>query len=379
MSDESKERQVTRESLYDQVWAKPLRILAAEYGVSHAAVVRLCELLNVPRPAVGHWVRLRLRLSVEQPPLPPPIPGQPTTATMGPSSLRLTVLEREQPTVVVADNLTRPHPAVHLLLRQLRECKPDEHGILGIRGTDGAAFRASKATRGRALRILDALFKALEKRGHAVTASEEGNGNYRGRLRMMATVSGQKVDVSIAERLTQREHVQAKDESDFLAPRSDYVPSGNLVLCVGPSWGRPSSQRRWKDTDKRRLESMLGRIVLTFEAAAEDMTRAHQEHVRIEDAYAEDARLRAVEQARADHQKVLAADLAEMANAWIAVSRIREFLRAVEDRVSADNRTEGMNAWLAWARQHAATIDPLREPGKVAKRLEPDLVKLGLA
>jgi hypothetical protein len=124
---------------------------------------------------------------------------------------------------------------------------------------------------------------------------------------------------------------------------------------------------------------MLGRIVLTFEAAAEDMTRAHQEHVRIEDAYAEDARLRAVEQARADHQKVLAADLAEMANAWIAVSRIREFLRAVEDRVSADNRTEGMNAWLAWARQHAATIDPLREPGKVAKRLEPDLVKLGLA
>jgi len=247
-----------------------------------------------------------------------------------------------------------------------------------IRGTDGATFRTSKATRDRALRLLDALFKVLEKRGHAVTAQEEVTGYYRGRFCVAATVRGQKVDVSIAEKLTQREHVPKKDESRLFPPRYDYLPSGTLVLYVG-RWGRSSSQRTWKDSDKKRLEEVLGRIVLAFEAAAEDMILAHEEHARRERAHAECKRLEAVEQAKINHQKVLAADLAEMANAWAMASRIRDFLGAVEDRLPPNARTEGRTAWLAWAHQHVATIDPVQAPENVAKRLDPDLVKLDLA
>jgi hypothetical protein len=386
MSDESRKRTVTREVLYEQVWARPLRTVAAEYGLSDVGLAKICTRLNVPRPPVGHWVRLQHGKPVERPPLPPETPGQPTTATIEPTSSRAArpaaagAPEPEPPTVVVAERLSKPHPAVQVLMRELRDCRPDEWGILVVRGTYGAAFRTSNAARGRALRILDALFKVLERRGHEVTATlEERYAHYRGRLRMTATVNGQKVDVSIAEKLTQREHEPTKDERRFHPPRFDYLPSGTLVLYVGPRYGRQAAQHTWKDSEKKRLEDLLGRIVLAFEAAAENMIREHEEYVRRERAYAEHKRLQAVEQAKIDHQKVLATDLADMANAWGTAKRISEFLGALEDRLPADARTEGTSAWLAWAHQHVAAIDPLRVPEKVAKRLEPDLAKLGLA
>jgi hypothetical protein len=56
-----------------------------------------------------------------------------------------------------------------------------------------------------------------------------------------------------------------------------------------------------------------------------------------------------------------------MANAWVMAGRIRDFLGALEARLPVDGRTEGTCAWLAWAHQHAATIDPLREPETVAR------------
>jgi hypothetical protein len=379
---DGKEREVTREALYDQVWAKPLRTLAAEHGLSDVGLAKVCTRLNVPRPPVGHWVRLQHGNSVERPPLLPAMPGQPTTATIRPTSLRSSVPDRDPPVVVVAESLTRPHPAVHLLLRRIRERQPDEHGILVVRGEDGAVFRTSKAARDRALRILDALFKAVEGHGHPVTATESLTVGYRReRFRMMATVSGQEIDVFIGERFTQREHVRtAREEQSYrYIPRFEFIPSGDLVLHLGPKWGRCSTQRAWSDGKKRRLEQMLGRAVEAFALIADDRTRRQQAWAQQEAEVAEHARLHAIEQAKAEHQKALAADLADMANAWVTANRIRDFLGALEARLPADARAEGTSAWLAWAHQHAAVIDPLGEPDRVAKRLEPNLVKLGLA
>ena len=375
--DEPKAQQVTRKMLYEQVWAKPIRAVAAEYGISDVGLAKACDRLNVPRPTVGHWVRLEHGRKTERPPLPPAAPGQPTMLLIKPPpsgaarSKEPGAPRPEAPVVVVEDNLRKAHPATRQLQQILRERTPDQHGILIVPGPDGAIFRASKATRDRALRILDALFKALASRGHPVAIDNTPElGYHGGRYRMIATVHGQDVRLSIAERLSQREHVcDPRDgHSRLFEPRFDYSPSGNLVLQVGSRWGR---HRTVKDGEKAKLEQLLGRAGLACEAEAAELIHLQAERTRREQAEAEHARLRAIEQARAEHQKLLAADLVAMANSWVTANRIRDFLRAVEDRLPPDGRNEATSAWLAWAHTHVANIDPLHAPQQIAKQLAP--------
>jgi len=49
---------VTREALYEEVWAAPMRTVAARHGVSGSFLTRICVRLNVPRPPAGHWAKL---------------------------------------------------------------------------------------------------------------------------------------------------------------------------------------------------------------------------------------------------------------------------------------------------------------------------------
>jgi len=67
---------VTRETLYQEVWAEPMTTVAKRYDVSSSFLVRVCERLNVPRPPRGHWQRLAVGKAVERDALPDPQPGQ---------------------------------------------------------------------------------------------------------------------------------------------------------------------------------------------------------------------------------------------------------------------------------------------------------------
>lgn len=61
---------VTRQTLYDQVWTHPMVTVAAKYGVSSSYMARVCERLNVPRPARGYWAQLEVGKAPAKPPLP---------------------------------------------------------------------------------------------------------------------------------------------------------------------------------------------------------------------------------------------------------------------------------------------------------------------
>jgi hypothetical protein len=60
---------VARESLYDEVWAEPMTKVAARHGVSSSFLARVCERLNVPRPARGYCARLEIRKAPAKPAL----------------------------------------------------------------------------------------------------------------------------------------------------------------------------------------------------------------------------------------------------------------------------------------------------------------------
>ena len=46
---------ITRDHLYEQVWAKPMLAVAKDYEVSANYLARVCASLNVPWPPRGYW------------------------------------------------------------------------------------------------------------------------------------------------------------------------------------------------------------------------------------------------------------------------------------------------------------------------------------
>ena len=57
--------QVSRETLYEQVWSTPMTKLAKEYGISDVALAKICKKLNVPYPGRGYWRRKETGKAVE--------------------------------------------------------------------------------------------------------------------------------------------------------------------------------------------------------------------------------------------------------------------------------------------------------------------------
>jgi len=66
---------VSREKLYEEVWAEPMLKVAARYDVSSSFLARVCRRMNVPCPPRGYWARKSAGLTSKAAPLPDPEPG----------------------------------------------------------------------------------------------------------------------------------------------------------------------------------------------------------------------------------------------------------------------------------------------------------------
>src|SRR5262245_34294053 len=73
--------EIRRVDLYEQVWGKPMRALAREFGVSDVALKKHCTKLNIPVPGRGYWAKKAAGKAVRRVPLPPPRPGLTPEAT----------------------------------------------------------------------------------------------------------------------------------------------------------------------------------------------------------------------------------------------------------------------------------------------------------
>jgi hypothetical protein len=66
---------VSREKLYEEVWAEPMTTVARRYSVSSSFLARICAQLSVPRPPRGYWQQLQVGRTTTKPSLPDPEPG----------------------------------------------------------------------------------------------------------------------------------------------------------------------------------------------------------------------------------------------------------------------------------------------------------------
>jgi len=211
----------------------------------------------------------------------------------------------------------------------------------------------------RALRLLDSLLKALEKRGHSVSAGTEA------KPQTLLEIGGQTISLSLKERLDRSEHQLTKEErvrearSEWSWARPyDYKPSGQLRFRADGLQGS-GARHTWSDGRRETLEEKLGQVVVGIEAAAAFEHERRQRWAAQSAEWEKRRQAQEEERARQEQERQRVSELRAMADDWAAAARLRDFVLAAERHTAEVDNSSQFRAWLAWARRAADKLDPL--------------------
>jgi len=349
---------VTREELYELVWTVPMQRLAERYGISDVALAKSCRKLLIPVPPRGYWRRKETGRVPARPPLPRPRPGSRATVTLSlerkreppPPSPELAARAAHEALpenrILVADRLSRPHPLVREAAAVLRPRSRRVDSVRPWRIDRCLDIRVTPKHLGRALRIFDALIKALDARGIQVSVVTDDR-----RRHTQVELYGETVAFWLEERTAPHPHVptEAENKEGSAGRRKwDHVPSGQLRLRIENPF-LESARKTWSDGHRAKLEDLLNDFVGGLAVVADGLRArtVRWKHQREE----EEQRVRTLEQ---------------QVDRWTRAAQVRAFADEAERRASAKGvpvtPASELGEWLAWARRHADRLDPFKPP-----------------
>ncbi|CAE6794346.1 hypothetical protein [Nitrospira defluvii] len=333
---------VTRQLLYDQVWATPMARLAKEYGISDVALAKICKRLKVPYPGRGYWRRKETGKSVKQPPLTPnsdPAKQDVTIhPTIRPDSLepvseettqRITAEQTPEQKIEVPDRLGKTHRLLSGQLTEWRSASVDEYGAIRSGSLRQLNIRVSPQHLSRAVRIMNALLLALEARGHQVGIQDGFKKAFGVRM------NGAPVEFGLEEKFQriERSEEKSRKQDPWGYRRFEYVSTGMLMLKI-TEWGADGLQKTWSDGKTAKLENCLNDFVVGLLRVAEAVKarRLKQEH---EEQLRREAERRRQEEAikRQEELARLQALEQEAAN-WAKAQQLRAYLSALKDMLT---------------------------------------------
>lgn len=273
--------------------------------------------------------------------------------------------------VVAADRIGRWHPAV-----------------AALRG-DKRLDSIEKELRGRAFRLLHALAREAEARGHSVRLPRQ---SYRGYAQENTKLSGDllfkigDIDCSVniwqpndrVEHTPTREEVERHKKYDWPPRRYDYVPSGRLSMAIDTT-SRFSSKESWTETKTLLLQSRLTDVMMTFErwAVIDAEGRDAERRAEIERKEREAREEALAREAYVQHRlsERLKADLKD----WELAGRLQQYLAEmatkVEQIANVDDRAAA-TSWLIWCQGYTAKLDPLLQPIRRPEVKEPGYTEI---
>jgi hypothetical protein len=352
---------MTREALYELVWAEPIVQIAKRLGMSDRGLGKLCARLEIPAPPRGWWAKQQHGKRVRRQPLPPSRKGQPTQVTFQTGQqfeppAPTPEYEREKradwrievPADLKITNRLLKSAAV-ALRRSAREGKrslrwQDRYRQLLVGPVPGSLnIAVSKEAIPRALRIMQALLHAFKRRNFPISVTESGQ--------TVVRVLDEPIEIALTERLrrptapTHRGAVNAE-------------PSGRLILRAGPSYSNSGSS----DGVRHRIEDQLNRFVAGLvrqavkakdaRVAAEDRARRWEAHDLAE----------RQELQKADSEAMRQERFADQAEKWARHQRLLEFVRAMEQhalrRPTESQEKKLADCWTSWAKELLNELDP---------------------
>lgn len=246
------------------------------------------------------------------------------------------------------------------------------HPVIAQLRDDPRATSISHPSRGRALRLIQGLAAAAERRGYRVVAADRlpHSGRWADRPWLGIEINGHTVGLAVRQILDRVPHelttteLRRRDRDSWnQVPTHDHVPSSRLTIRVAS--GREYRQSSWSDGKSANLENVLAQILqeLELRAAFEEERRQAQQRRNEERRRTWQAQ---VEQATQDLQEHHRAEvLLDQARRWEQTSLLRRYIAELTDLVDQLDEGEACakaQAWVSWCTSYVASVDPLRQP-----------------
>lgn len=380
MSDSpSGPQKFTRAELYEKAWTEPMATLGPKLGLSDTGLRKICDKYHIPTPPRGYWAKVAVGQRIKRPPLPklpaamrgsdetvivfhqPPRPAPKELVAQraeddSPAGVRRRFEADSENRIVVPAILEQPHALVASSVLLLRKAKVDEDLRLRTRGLKCVALKVSLSAVDRALRLYDALFKALEARGHRVTLVTKDN-----ETSTVLHIDGEQVGIEIQEHVTRTEVPPLKPQTGWYSKKYVWEATGRLTFTLTESY--LSVRSKWSDGARQNLDEMLNEIVVGLGDAADAMKSRREafERAERERQAAETKRREAEERARRERGRTRA--LQQEVRSLQQSLAVREYVAAMRKAADAANLPpeHELRAWLEWAERYADRLDPTKD------------------
>ncbi|KAA0894075.1 hypothetical protein [Oryzomonas rubra] len=415
-----KANRVSREQLYEEVWAEPMTKVALKYCVSSSFLARICTRLNVPRPQRGYWAMHATGKRPKQPPLPEARPGDELEWARDGEARREPLKLQTHP-LKFKRRKRSELPALHPLLAGFQDrLNEGRDSIFNpfIRPIKRLLpdIITSKKTARRTIDVANELYLDLEAHGHQVKFSPHGRclwrctiderekvrgGNHNSYLwspsrPTLVFIGNVAIGLSVYEmteyvevRHIDGEYIKITDLTPqqlkkaartYSWTSTQDMPSGRL--CIQASSPYPGTQwtKQWQEKkagdfpDKlpgiiRELEIASATIAKQVEDAehkAEIQRKQYEQQCEIERQRREEERGRqALEEAERRRVKAIKDsrdELSDIIKAWAKAKRIEEFFADVEHRTVdlEDAEKAAVLDRLALARKMVDSRDALK-------------------
>jgi hypothetical protein len=251
--------------------------LASKYGISDVGLKKICTKYNIPTPRVGYWQKIRFGKSFPVVELPPQPEGgedsimiHTVSSTQIDANILRMINKESQPDnfIMVNDELFQPLSLIKKTKASLRKGKRDHRGIIRCYDQKCLDIIASENGLDRALRVMDAVGKALKDRGFCLLIDENN--------KTIVSILGETVEISLEEMVIRKQKPLTKSQEkqkasgDWLYPRPeyDYFPTGKLSLKIKNIFWRDKLRRTWSDGKKQKLEDLLNAFIVGLIRAA---------------------------------------------------------------------------------------------------------------
>jgi hypothetical protein len=295
--------------------------VAKEFALSDVGLAKICRKLGVRKPPRGYWAKAASGMRVSKPRLGA-LPDGCVLKTVIRGKTEAEHIQRpsrnEIPEISIRENLQGCSRLITTTRVELEKATPDKYGMLDVRHKPGCLSVAiSEPQIHRTLLILDTLIRELEKRGVTVIpVSDE-------KLSRLV-VGAENIDFYV------REQSKQTIEKGSYYDRHVYSPKGKLSFVLN---SYPS--RAWHEGKAKRLEEVLGEIVVGTLELGEIVRAQRLEREEQHRLWEEEWRLRELqEEARKKEEAKERAFRAEVRK-WNLCKMIREYIvereRALEE------------------------------------------------
>lgn len=300
---------LTRQELYEKVWATPMRTLAKEFGISDRALAKKCDKHNIPKPPVGHWAivqhgqttkLLKLPINkisrldnilfssklIESSQLVPSI-------EISPDDPRLVKAQKFQ----LPTNNRKYEESIRNFRKACKKDNVDRYGFLipAWKNKSELDLKVTYSSYVRACQLLQGIMRLFKSNGWVVSSRKN---KHNDKFDAFFISEGEEIKFRLKEKVKQIPHVltpkELEDKKKFgrsWANKYDYINTGKFTFSFVGYWPDSKFRSKWTDKNNLPLEKQLVEITKGFIRATEATREKRREQEEQDRQYAIERKL----------------------------------------------------------------------------------------